>query len=188
MTITYTPANQEVTEFVGTSSSTVTLTPDANTAIYVESVTCSEQISDLIITNTSSSFTFSSVFADMFTRVIKYTLQNAGGTKSFGSVSRFVDLPSTYKGVYQYVPPTVETKQITFTISLYSYTDEITPGAPWGLSSPVGNPLYDQYKTTATWVLVVRQNWQSSLIALKNAVNSGDGYEQAIAKYPELEL
>lgn len=188
MTITYTPANQEVTEFVGTESSTVTLLPDASSAIYVESVTCSEDISDLAISNTETSFTFSSQFNDMFTRVIKFTDQDSSGNKSFSSVSRFADLPSTYKGLYQYIPPSVETREITFTISLYSYTDELDPTPPWGIDSPIGNPLYDSYKTTSTWVLTVRQNWQSSLTALRNAVSSGSGYQAAVSKYPELEL
>jgi hypothetical protein len=188
MTITYSPTNQEVTEFVGTTGSTVTLTPDASTFIYVESVTCSDDISDLVVTNTESSFTFSSVFSDMFTRVIKFTSQDSTGKKSFATVGRFADLPSTYKGLYQYVPPSVETREITFTISLYSFTDELNPVAPWGTSSPVGDPLYDSYKTTATWVLTVRQNWQASLQALRTAVSSGVGYQQAVAKYPELEL
>lgn len=197
MTISYTPATLELTEFVGTSSTTVTLVPDVNSSIYVESISCSEDVSDLVLTTTPSSFTFSSLFQDMFVRVIKFTNQGSDGVKSFGSVSRFVDLPSTYKGVYQYVPPSVEVKNVVFSVQLYSYTGEIDPlnpelpidpTPPWGSGSPVGNPLYDSYKTTSTWTLVVRQNWQSSIIALGNAVNSGSGYQQAITKYPELEL
>ena len=197
MTITYTPATLELTEFVGTSSTTVTLTPDANSSIYVQSVTCSEDVSGLVITNTPTSFTFSSLFPDMFVRSIKFTMQDSSGVKSFGNVSRFVDLPSTYKGVYQYVPPSVELKTVVFNVQMYSYTGEIDPldpeapidpTPPWGSSSPVGNPLYDSYKTTITWTLVVRQNWQSSIIALGNAVNSGSGYQQALTKYPELGL
>lgn len=188
MTITYSPTNQEVTEFVGTTSSTVTLTPDASTFIYVESVTCADDIPDLVISNTDASFTFSSTFSDMFTRVIKFTSQDSDGKKSFGSVGRFADLPSTYKGLYQYVPPTAETREVTFTISLYSFTDELNPVAPWGTNSPVGDPLYDSYKTTATWVLTVRQNWQASILALRTAVSSGTAYQQAVSKYPELEL
>jgi hypothetical protein len=197
MTITYTPTNQELTEFVGTSSSTVTLTPDENTSIYVESVSCSEDVSDLVVTTTPTSFTFSSQFKDMFVRAIKFTMQDSSGVKSFGNVSRFVDLPSTYKGLYQYVPPSVEFKDVVFSIQLYSYTGEvdplnpelpIDPTPPWGAESPVGNPLYDAYKITETWTLVVRQNWQSSIIALQNAVASGSGYQQALSKYPELEL
>jgi hypothetical protein len=188
MTITYTPTNQELTEFVGTSSSTVTLTPDENTSIYVESVSCSEDVSDLVVTTTPTSFTFSSQFKDMFVRAIKFTMQDSSGVKSFGNVSRFVDLPSTYKGLYQYVPPSIEFKNVVFSIQLYSYTDEIDPTPPWGAESPVGDPLYDAYKITETWTLVVRQNWESSIIALQNAVISGSGYQQALSKYPELEL
>ena len=196
MTITYTPANLELIEFVGTTSTTVTLVPDVNSSIYVDSVSCSEDVSDLVITTTPSSFTISSLFQDMFVRVIKFTMQD-DGIKSFSSVSRFADLPSTYKGVYQYVPPSVEVKNVVFSIQLYSYTGSIDPlnpelpvdpTPPWGMDSPVGNPLYDAYKTTETWTLVIRQNFQSSIIALGNAVNNGSGYQQALSQYPELGL
>lgn len=194
---TYTTPNLELTEFVGTASTTITVTPDENSSIYIESVTCERDISDLVITTTPNSFTISSEFKDMFVRTIKYTMQDSDGVKSFGSVSRFVDLPSTYKGVYEYVPPATETTTVVFSINLYSFTgvaDPLTPEVPvdstppWGAESPVGNTLYDSYKTTETWSLVIRQNWQSSIAALKTAVSSGAGYTQAVTQYPELEL
>ena len=197
MTITFNPTNLELTEFVGTTGTTVSLTPDESSSIWVYSASASEQVEDLSITTTSSSFTFSSKFEDMFDRVIKYTSQSTSGVKSFGSVSRFSDLPSDYKGMYQYVPPAVEFKNIIFTVELYSYTGEVDPltpevpvdpTPPWGSSSPVGNPLYDSYRTTQTWTLVIRQNWASSQAALKLAVKNGSGYKAAVAKYPEMEL
>ena len=194
---TYTTPNLELTEFVGTASTTITITPDVNSSIYIENVTCNQDIPDLVITTTSDSFTFSSQFRDMFARTIKYTMQDSNGVKSFGSVSRFVDLPSTYKGVYEYVAPSAETVPVAFSVNLYTFTgaaDPLNPELPidstppWGTESPVGNPLYDSYKTTETWTLIVRQNWQASIAALKTAVSSGSGYAQAITKYPELEL
>jgi hypothetical protein len=188
MTITYSPSNFEVTEFIGTPSTTVTLSSEENASIYIESVSCSEQVSDLIITNDETSFTFSSTFQDMFPRVVKFTMQDSGGRKSFGSVSRFIDLPPTYKGVYQYVPPNAEFKDLIFNISLYYYSDETLQTPPWDMESPIGNPLYDEYKVTATWTLVVRQNWQASIQALKTSITSGSGYAEAVARYPELEL
>lgn len=197
MTTTFNPTNLELTEFVGTTGTTITLTPDESSSIWVESVTVSEQVQGLVLTNNQNSFTFSSTFSDMFDRVIKYTSQNSAGVKSFGSVSRFIDLPSDYKGMYQYVPPSVEFKNIVFTVHLYSYTgtvDPLTPEVPvdptppWGTSSPIGNSAYDSYKTTETWTLVLRQNWASSILALKTAVKNGSGYKAASAKYPEMEL
>lgn len=197
MTITFNPTNLELTEFVGTTGTTVSLSADAASSFWVYSATASENPSDLVITTTPSSFSFTSTFADMFDRTIKYTSQNSAGVKSFGSVSRFVDLPSDYKGMYQYIPPSVEFKNIVFTVGIYEYTGEvdplnpelpIDPTPPWGTNSPVGNPAYDSYKTNLTWTLVLRQNWQSSNAALKLAVKNGSGYKAAAAKYPEMEL
>lgn len=197
MTTTYSPTTADLTEFVGTSGLTVTATPDAASSIYIGSVTVSETPSDLVVSNTSTSFTFASTFADRFDRIIKYVKQDANRNKTFGSVSRFSDLPADYVGMYQYVPPSVEFKNVTVTINMWSYTGAVNPldpmapidpTPPWGAGSPVGNPLYDSYKTTETWTFVLRQNWQSSIIALQTAVHAGSSYQAALAKYPEMSL
>lgn len=192
MTITYSPAALELTEFVGTTGTVVTLTPDVNTVIYIASVTVSPNTSPPVSVSISNgatkSFTFSSKFPDMFDRVINYVVQLPDRKKQFKQVTRFVDLPDDYRGVYRYVPPSSDFKEITFTINLYSFTDELgSPVAPWGTGNPVGNQLYDSYKTTDTWVLDLRQNWESSQLALQEAVKRGSTYAVAAKKYPEIE-
>jgi len=190
MTITYSPSSLELTEFVGTTGTTVTLTPDSQTVIYIEKVTTSPSPLTPVTISVSNvgtkSFTFSSNFSDMFDRTIYYVSQTVDKVKVFNTVKRFVDLPSSYKALYRYVPPSAETMEIAFTITLYSFTGIGTPSAPWGSGNPVGNPTYAAYRTTATWILDLRQNWESSQLALQNAVKLGSGYKNAVKKYPEV--
>lgn len=217
MALTFTPASDsiEFTEYVGTAGTTVTITYPTDvwnpaavppvdefttySEIYVYGVTMSlsgiENPTDLNLTFTDNSFTFSSAFGDTFERSISYLQQGADETKkSYGTVNRFANLPSDYKGLYRYVPPASDFKDAVFTISAYEFVydsrDEggaVAPTeAPWGTNSPVGNPLYDQYKTTYTWTCILRYNWQSSRVALQQGIANGSGAIKARAKYPEL--
>lgn len=221
MALTFTPASDsiEFTEYVGTAGTTVTITYPTDVwnpaavppvdefttyaEIYVYGVTMSldgvANPADLNLTYTDTSFTFSSTFGDTFERSISYLQQGTDETqKTYGTVNRFANLPSDYKGLYRYVPPASDFKDATFTISLYEFVYDsrvggvgggpVTPvtEAPWGTGSPVGNPLYDAYKKTYTWTCILRYNWQSSRVALQQGIANGSGAIKARAKYPEL--
>lgn len=167
MTIHYSPVNLELTEFIGTAGTTVTLSDDSTPTphtIQILSVTCSPSPEIISISHTDTSFTFVSTFADMFPRSISYVLQGSDHRqKIYRTVSRFSDLPQSYKGIWKYVPPSSETMEITFSISA----------------------LVNSVPTQLSWILDLRQNYSVSIEALKQGIRASDGYKQAVLKYPE---
>ena len=122
----FSPANLEIIEFNG-STQTITMIADdtapepANTETFiinnVEFVTKSKQPRDLNISWENDTFTFSSSFSDMFDRTIKYIIQDTVTWKTtYGMSSRFVDLPSNYSALYEYIPPSVVFTEYDFKV------------------------------------------------------------------------
>jgi hypothetical protein len=178
--ITFSPATLDLNEFVGTTGTTVQLlTPVPPIAIppaiqliqetvVINSVTATGGPSNLVITWSGDSFTFSSTFPDMFPRTLKYLRAvDAAGNKTYRSVTKFSSIESDYIGLYQYVPPSITSINIPFTVN---YTGSIS-----GASS-------------RTWVLTIRYNAEYSNAAFSTAVRNGSGYKNALALYPEMSL
>jgi hypothetical protein len=104
----------------------------------------------------------------MFPRTLKYLRAvDATGNKTYRSVTKFSSIESDYIGLYQYVPPSITSINIPFTIN---YTGSIS-----GVSS-------------VTWTLTVRYNAEYSNAAFSTAVRNGSGYKNALALYPEMSL
>lgn len=195
------PAAATLTEFIGTPGLTVALTsppvtpaeppPEggvAETVSYtyeIVSVTCVDQYvpDDLVITLGTDSFTFSSSFPDMFDRVIKYLvydvdnvdIQNNYNIKTYLQVTRFNDLPELFTGVYEYIPPSVQSRQVPFTV-VYDETM---------ISSLSGSTTT---RITDTWTFTINENWELALSYLKYYVKQGSKAKRAVVKYPELLL
>lgn len=195
------PGAATLTEFIGTPGLTVTLTsppvtpaeppPEggaAETVSYtyeVVSVTCIDQYvpDDLVITLGTDSFTIASSFPDMFDRVIKYlvydvdnvNIQNNYNIKTYLQVTRFNDLPELFTGVYEYVPPSVQSREVPFTVV---YDETV-------ISSFTGSTTT---RITDTWTFTINENWQLALEYLKYYVKQGSKAKQATVKYPELNL
>lgn len=176
MAITFSPSNLELMEFTGTAGTTVTMTYDAGApgatgsptpspAISSVTVTSGNAPSDLVITYTDSSFTFSSAFNNMFSKTIKYLIQDADATKHYYAVNSFSSLPSTFTGVYQYVPPPTITMDIDF---------EVVVTGLLGADE------------TETWTLVLRYDSASANTALTAAIADGEISKLAVINYPEL--
>lgn len=165
------PSTLELNEYVGTTGQSVSIdvTDDsfpANTqTITINSVTVSEELSDLNITISGNYFTFSSKFNDIFDRTIKYLIEDDNLQKKYYSVNGFNEVVSGYTGIYQYVPPTVQFKDVIFTVK---YTGSITG------------------QQTATWTMTVRYNSDYSNSKFRELVLSSKGYENAVTLYPEL--
>jgi hypothetical protein len=168
---TFSPANLELYEFLGTTGQTVQIVPTApippalDDVLTITSVTVNAFYEDLTITWANDSFTFKSKFDDTFSRSIKYLIQSESGTKSFGVATKFIEVPSVITGVYQYIPPSVTYKNIIFTI--------VADGAISGTN-------------TYTWTLTVRYDFEYSNNAFKNLITSGEDYKKALLEYPEL--
>lgn len=189
-------------EFVGTPGLSVTLTPppapvggggggegggevvDTITYSYdIVSVTCTDSHipDDLVITFDGDTFTIVSEFPDMFDRVIKYLVydeDNVGmepnyNVKTYLQVTRFKDLPDLFTGVYRYIPPSVQTRPVSFTV-VY---DENAFGTLSGSATS---------RVTETWTFIIEENWELALSYLKYYVKQGTKAKQATQRYPEL--
>ena len=160
-----------------------------------------------IVITQPKTITITSAFPDMFDRIIKFLkydvdnvdLTNNYNVKTYLTVPRFADLPERYTGVYEYVPPSVQEKTITFRIHHYLYSETTTAGteggggtvltgAPWGSSDPRGNPAYDSYITSTDWSFTLNENWRLSLQYMQVAIRAGTSYKRAEQKYPELNI
>jgi hypothetical protein len=163
----------EFLEYVGTTGQSVVLnvTGDpfpANTqTITINSVTASESIPDLVITISNNSFTFSSKFPDFFDRTIKYLVEDDDFNKTYYSVNGFNQVDRNYTGIYQYVPPSVQFRDVIFTVT---YTGSITG------------------QQTSSWSTTIRYNSEYSNQKFKELVLAGKTYQQATLIYPELNL
>lgn len=199
MTVIYAPESgaQTLKEFVGTTGLTVTLTSpppiagggeggEGETITYsyeVVSVTCSDSHvpTDLVITKSSNTFTIASTFPDMFDRTIKYLvydednvgMENNYNVKTYLQVSRFQDLPELFTGLYEYVPPAVQTRPVSFTV-VY---DETSSGILSGSATT---------RVTDTWTFIIQENWELALTYLKYYARQGTHSRHANTIYPEL--
>lgn len=171
---TFSPAMLELNEFGGTSGTTVQLVPATavppalQDSVTINSVTASGGPSDLSITWSGDSFTFSSTFPDMFNRTLKYLKSiDSSGNKVYKTATRFSNIDSDYIGLYQYVPPSSNFIDIPFTVN---YTGTISGS------------------NSATWLLTIRYNSGYSNTAFSTAVKNGSEYKNALTLYPEMSL
>lgn len=205
MSAIYTPASSalSLTEFVGTSGTTVTLNPPAPAAGgggegEGETITYSYNIisvamndshapTDLQVSFSDNTFTFSSTFPDMFDRTIKYLVYDSDNEgiannrflKTYLQVPRFQDLPELFTGVYEYIPPSVNTRQVAFTV-VYDETSTII--------DILGGSSGGTTRLTETWTFTIVENWQLAMEYLRHAIVNGTRAKKAISKYPELSL
>lgn len=187
-----------LTEFIGTAGTTVSLLPppavvgseEVTTYEYnIISVTMNDEHAptDLVVTKTADTFTFTSTFPDMFDRQIKYLVYDADNDnvsnnrflKTYLQVPRFQDLPEKFTGVYQYVPPSVNTREVNFTV-VYDETTSIVGG--------LGGLGGGTTRLTETWSFTIVENWQLAMQYLKLSISNGTRAKRAVAKYPELSL
>jgi len=171
---TFSPVNLELTEFVGTTGTTIIVNPETAVPPAIQDVLTVTNVvisapkvpSDIVITWVNNTFTFSSKFNDFFSRTIKYlTYDSTTNIKKYFSVNSFDKIPVNEYGVYQYIPPPLDYMDVTFTITL-SGTESGT--------------------TTVTWILTLRHDYQASNAAFSAAIARGTQSVQAKKLYPEL--
>lgn len=175
MVIEFTPSTLTLMEFVGTTSQQVSLQdPDLEIEITNVSYQYSKPIPDLSISWEGVAFTFSATFSTLFDRPTKYLiqLQPTAEAKQYIQATTISELPTTFKGIYQVSPPP-ESVSITFEITVNQRT--LVPLGEWE-------------ESTYQWTLVVESDFAFTAQAIKNAVKQGAGYQQALQKYPEVEL
>lgn len=206
MPITFNPLSGSVThiEFVGTSGSTVSVVNDVDAEFEILSVdglspgtvTYSHpggtSFADMVITKTTSSFTYASTFPYAHSRLTKYLYQPipTAAAKQYLSVSSPHLLPPndpintsipTYNGIYQVDPPGSTLVGITFTITGRERSITIDPET---LITTYG----DWVASTKTWIVNVQYSADYTATAIKLAVKGGTGYKKAILTYPEATL
>ena len=174
MAATFSPVNLELNEFEGTTGQTVTITDEVTLPAVPETLTITnvvlsntERPADFIVTWSGNQFTFISKFEDQFDRTLKFVTQDEDRTKRFFKVNRFIDIPENYKGLYQYVPPAQDWKEIIFAVTVEG--------------SVTGPATYN-------WTLTLRHNFQVSNSKFVEYSRKGQEYQQALQSYPELSL
>lgn len=140
--------------------------------------------------------TITSAFPDMFDRVIKYLKYSEDNTditdnynvKTYGTVSRFADLPEQYTAVYEYRSPPATAKSVTIRVNHYEYSSVggLGGSAPWGSGNPIGNPAYDSYITFSDWTFTINENYQLVNQYFLSSVATGTAGQKAKTVYPEL--
>jgi hypothetical protein len=140
--------------------------------------------------------TIRSEFPDMFDRLIKYLkysedntdITNNYNVKTYGTVSRFANLPEQYTAVYEYISPPAGTKSITIRVNHYEYSSVGGGGAaaPWGSSNPIGNPAYNSYITFSDWTFTLNENFALVNQYFLSSVANGTAGIKAKTVYPEL--
>ena len=142
--------------------------------------------------------TITSAFPDMFDRLIKYLkysedntdIENNYNVKTYGTVSRFAELPEQYTAVYEYRSPPATSKSVTIRVNHYEYSDvsgSVTPATPpWGSSNPIGNPAYNSYITFSDWTFTINENYQLVNQYFLSSVANGTAGIKAKTVYPEL--
>lgn len=145
--------------------------------------------------------TIRSSFPDMFDRLIKYLKYSEDNTdivnnynvKTYGSVTRFSELPENFTAVYEYRSPPATTKPITIRVNHYLYSSIGGPSggggtgsAPWGTGNPIGNPAYDSYITYTDWTFTLDENYELVNQYFLASVSNGTFSKNAKTVYPEL--
>lgn len=172
---TFSPANVTLTEFIGTTGTTVSvIAPTAVPPALQDSYTITNVTyvadkipNDLVITWSGNSFTFSSKFGDVFDRTLKYLIykDKNSSIKQYFTVKRFEEVPVNIYGIYQYDPPSSD---FTFGDFVISY-----------------NSLYSG-SGSVTWTLNLEHDYQASNNKFRAIVARGSEFVQAKTRYPEL--
>jgi len=140
--------------------------------------------------------TIRSSMPDMFDRVIKYLkysedntdITNNYNVKTYGTVSRFANLPAQYTAVYEYISPPAGSKSVTIRVNHYQHLSSIGSAAspPWGNSNPIGNAAYNQYITFSDWTFTINENFTLVNQYFLSSVAAGTAGIKAKTVYPEL--
>jgi hypothetical protein len=140
--------------------------------------------------------TIKSAFPDMFDRLIKYLKYSEDNTditdnynvKTYGTVSRFAELPDQYTAVYEYRSPPATSKSVTIRVNHYEYSSFGGGGAsaPWGTGNPIGNPAYNSYITFSDWTFTINENYTLVNQYFLSSVANGTAGQKAKTVYPEL--
>ena len=142
--------------------------------------------------------TIKSAFPDMFDRLIKYLKYSEDNTditdnynvKTYGTVSRFAELPDQYTAVYEYRSPPATSKSVTIRVNHYEYS-EVTGSVgsaspPWGTGNPIGNPAYNSYIKYSDWTFTINENFTLVNQYFLSSVANGTAGIKAKTVYPEL--
>lgn len=151
-------ATLSLTEGVGSSGATVSITDDLGSPVGIDSVTCSESPGDLVISIGTSQFTFSSTFDDIMDRQIRYTVRGSSGN-TYGTVSKLSQLPPKYD-VHQ-VTSAPESKTVAFTVTLNTEPPE-----------------------EATWQLTIESDLNRTIQLVKAAITGSQGRQEYLASRP----
>lgn len=205
MTYPFNPATNTVEhdEFIGTTGNTISTTASDTLQFQIlniddtpGSVTYShpligEEYTDMVITTSASSFTYSCKFEYSFERKTRFLYQPnpTQQDKQYFEIrsphllppnyAERPDIPN-YTGVYHMIPPVVEQVPVIFTIvgrerTITTVQTEFGPSVTYG----------SWYAKTYTWSVTINHNFQWTAYAIKKAVRNGTGYKEAIDKYAE---
>ena len=142
--------------------------------------------------------TIRSAMPDMFDRVIKYLkysedntdITNNYNVKTYGTVSRFANLPPQYTAVYEYISPPAGSKSVTIRVNHYEYSEvgsSVTPATPpWGSGNPIGNAAYNAYIKYSDWTFTINENFTLVNQYFLSSVANGTAGIKAKTVYPEL--
>lgn len=168
---TFSPANLELNEYVGTTGVTITMNPDPAIfpmlaqQITITGVSCSNAPSDLQLSWANNTFTFSSKFEDMFNKTYKYVIYDEPtNKKTYYSVSKISQISPKITGVYQYIPPANDLMEITFTIST-TVADTVEAG---GFTTGKTYTIVTPNDTDFTTIGAVNNNAGTSFVASGN--------------------
>jgi len=203
----------ELTEFIGTETNPVVpivlngavsagadmaITNYAYYIINVQMLGITAPLDFSAVITQPKTVTIRSGFPDMFDRVIKYLKYSEDNTditnnynlKTYGTVSRFANLPAQYTAVYEYISPPAGSKSVTIRVNHYEYSEvgsSITPVTPpWGSGNPIGNAAYNAYIKYSDWTFTINENFTLVNQYFLSSVAAGTAGIKAKTVYPEL--
>ena len=189
----FSPANAECTEYVPFDIA-ITVVPIEGTLTKISSIQISpalNETSNLTVllgtidvreyapdnypaaTNNISTFVLRGTMADMFERHIYYLDTNAQSQHA----TKFGNVPAEFDAIYKYVAPNVAFVDQYFTVT-YEYLVETagTTDPETGVSTPGTSTTHT---ATETFDLVVRHNWSSDHVLVKQLIKAGRYYKHA---------
>ncbi len=176
----FNPPSGNHVEFIG-ANQTVNIIPPETLDVEILSVSYQHelgfQFSDMIITNSKTSFHYSTKYEYAVKRRTHFTIE-----KNHELLEDYVEsielLPKNYKGVF-YVENPPSTTTVTFIVQVRERTIT-TSTNPDGST---GTPIYGEWKNNEyTWIDTVNTSWSWHIQAIRKAVMEGSAVKNSIKK------